>query len=279
MLHPLVTTAWLADHLHDADVRILDIRGHVLPADAPLPHYYAHRAEYDAAHIPNALFVDWTQDIVEPNSLSQDIADPERFAALMGRLGVGDDTLVVAYDDADSMFAARLWWALRYYGHERVVVLDGGWQKWVTEALPVTAEVVMPAPAVFTPRPVPSLRKTADDVARLGKGALVDVRTPQEFVGEISRARRRGHIPNALNLPRGVLVAEGGLMPAPDVLRARFLEAGVQLDAPEVVFYCNAGVSASYGLLAWHVAGFAQGSVYDGSWKDWGNDENKPIIT
>jgi len=106
----------LAEHLADANIRIVDIRGKVLPATQPPPHYFSHREDYNMAHIPNAVFVDWTADIIEPDSPSNDIASPERFAAFMGELGIDKDTVVVVYDDAMSMFAARLWWACSIMG-------------------------------------------------------------------------------------------------------------------------------------------------------------------
>nr|MCU0513393.1 sulfurtransferase [Anaerolineae bacterium] len=223
---------------------------------------------------------DWTQDIVEPGSPSQDVAGPERYAALMSRLGIGPQTLVVAYDDAAGMFAARLWWTLHYYGHTRAVVLDGGWQKWLAEGHPVTAVVPQIAPAVFTPQVQPQLRRTADELMSPAAGAgvvLLDVRTPDEFAGRASRARRAGHIPGALNLPRSQLNAPDGTLLPPEQLRLQFAEAGVRLDAPAIITYCNGGVSASYALLALRAAGYTGAALYDGSWKDWGNDPTRPI--
>ncbi len=276
---PLVTTDWLAQHLYDPDVRIIDIRGHVIPASEPLPHYFNHYDDYLQSHIPGALFVDWVHEITDPNDPRHaQIAEPERYAAVMSRLGVSNDTCVIAYDDANSMFAARLWWSLNYYGHIKVVVLDGGWQKWIRENRPITAEIPTITPTQFTPRLNTALRKTGDDVAAALHTAtkLVDVRTPEEFAGKAARAKRKGHIPSAVNLPRIELVAPDGTMPSPETLRAKFAAVGVEDSTPETVFYCNGGVSASYGLLSLTVAGL-NGAVYDGSWKDWGNDDSRPI--
>lgn len=274
----LVSTAWLAEHLQDANLRIVDIRGRVIPADQPLPHYFAHREQYNESHIPGAVFVDWTKDIVDPASKSQDIAHPAEFAALMGQLGIDESTVVVAYDDAGGMFAARLWWALNYYGHANVAVLDGSWQKWLSEGHPVSTDSPTIAPKTFTPRIQESWRKTAADIeSRAEDVQLMDVRTPEEFAGKSSRASRKGHIPGALNLPRGVLIAPDNTLLPPDQLRLKFETAGIQLDAPEIIVYCNGGVSASYGLLALQKAGAQNATVYDGSWKDWGNDPSKPI--
>lgn len=277
---PLLTTAWVHDHLGDADLRIVDIRGRVLPPNVPPPHYFNHREDYLASHIPGAVFVDWVHEITDPaDPRHARIAPPARFAEVMGRCGVSDDTLVVAYDDAGSMFAARLWWALNYYGHPRAAVLDGGWRKWVAEGRPVTNTLPTIAPAIFTPRPQPDWVRTADQVmAGLGTPMrLIDLRTPEEFNGQWSRAARYGHIPSAVNLPRASLVNPDGTLISPAQLRARLAALGVEAQTSELVTYCNAGVSAALGLLALRVAGFSNSALYDGSWKEWGNDLRRPI--
>lgn len=150
------------------------------------------------------------------------IAKPERFAGAMWRLGIGPDTLVVAYDDASGMFAARLWWALQYYGHDSVAILDGGWTKWTAEGRPVTTETPQIEPTHFEARPNPALRRTGEQVlGALGTEIqLIDVRTPEEFVGAASRAKRKGHIPGAVNVPRGGLVAADGTLLPTGQLRA-----------------------------------------------------------
>jgi thiosulfate/3-mercaptopyruvate sulfurtransferase len=275
----LVTTEWLAQHLQDAHLRIVDIRGHVLPASQPPPHYFNHREDYQQAHIPGAVFVDWVHEITNPDDPRHaQIAPPERFSEAMQRAGIGSETLVVAYDDANGMFAARLWWALNYYGHEQVVVLDGGWQKWVRENRPVTVEVPSIPITTFTPVINPALRKNAQQVLEMidTDGLLVDVRSVEEYEGRASRAQRKGHIPGAVNLPRTELLKPDGTLLEIQDLRDLFSLRGVDEPQTDVVFYCNGGVSASFALLALHQAGLT-GSVYDGSWKEWGNDETKPI--
>jgi len=277
---PLVTTAWLHDHLDDDNMRIVDIRGHVLPPNAPPPHYFNHYEDYLVSHIPGAVFVDWVYEITDPTDLHHArIAPPARFAEVMARRGISDQTFVVAYDDAGSMFAARLWWALNYYGHTRVAVLDGGWNKWVAEGRPVTDALPTIAPAAFTARPQPAWVRTGDQVmARLGTSTrLIDVRTPQEFNGEWSRAARYGHIPGAVNLPRASLVNPDGTLISPAQLRARLAALGIVDQNAECVTYCNAGVSGALGLLALRAAGFLNSALYDGSWKEWGNDLRRPI--
>ncbi|MDQ7024546.1 MAG: sulfurtransferase [Anaerolineae bacterium] len=272
----LVTTAWLMEHLSDDDLRIVDIRGHVLPANEPPPHYYAHRSEYEESHIPHAVFVDWASDIVEPNSPSYDVANPQRYQNLMEALGIGDEHFVIAYDDANGMFAARFWWTMKYYGHEQVAILDGGWQKWIAENQPVSSDKPDISPTTFTPKPQAQWNSTASEIIS-NKPILLDVRSRTEFAGEASRAKRKGHIPNAINIPRSKLVATDGTLRPVDELQQIFTDAGLSLDAADVVVYCNSGVSASYGLIALQKAGLSGGRVYDGSWKDWGNDDTKLV--
>lgn len=277
---PLVSTEWLAQHLNDANLRVVDIRGHVIPASEPLPHYFNHYDDYVQSHIPGAVFVDWVHEITDPaDPRHAQIAKPERFAAAMSRLGIGPDTFVVAYDDADGMFAARLWWALNYYRHTQVAVLDSGWKKWTAEGRPTTAEVPTVQPAYFVARPNPAIYRSGDQVASTlhTDTRLVDLRSPEEFAGKSSRASRKGHIPGAVNVPRPVLVAPDGTLLPPDDLRKQFAAVGVDDSAPEIITYCNGGVSGSFGLLALQVAGFDNLALYDGSWKDWGNDEGRAI--
>lgn len=278
---PLVSTLWLEQNLDAPFLRVLDIRGHVLPAGEPKPHYFSHHADYEQGHIPRALFVDWVNDItIGGEQGGMQIAPPEKFAALMSHLGIDAQTWVVAYDDSGGMLAARLWWAMQYYGHERVSVLDGGWLKWRAEGRAVSTDVIDVPAANFVPTVRAEIRRTADQVlASLDRETrLIDVRTPEEFRGEVSRVKRAGHIPGAVNLPRVTLLAADGTMLPPGVVDDLMQVSGVEKDQPrDVVFYCNGGVAASYGLLAYRAAGFEGGAVYDGSWKEWGADETKPI--
>ena len=265
--------------MRDQDIRIVELRGKVLPPTEPPPHYFTDRAGYEAGHIPNAVFVDWQVDIVEPGSPSNDVASPERFAALMGELGISNDTRVVIYDNAASMFACRLRWCLRYYGHEDVFILDGGWEKWRAENRPISSEIPIVEKANFVPRLNAGLKATAADIlARLDSGAmqLIDARSPAEYAGTASRARHGGHIPSAISMPRKQMVADDMTVLSPDALRACFAENGVALDAPDTVIYCNSGVSASFGMLALELAGARNLRLYDGSWKEWGNNPMRP---
>lgn len=278
--HLLVSTDWLAEHLHDPNLRIVDIRGHVLPASEPLPHYFNHYSDYVERHISGAVFIDWVEEITDPaDPRHAQIAKPARFAEVMSRHGISNETMVVVYDDAGGMFAARLWWSLNYYGHHKVAVLDGGWNKWLAEGRETDAEIPFIEAAEFIAQPQPNWYRNGDDVLRQlqSETVLMDVRSLDEFEGRSSRAKRKGHIPSASNLPRNDLLAPDGTMLPIEVLRQKFAEIGIVTPNTEVVTYCNGGVSASFGLLALRVAGFENNALYDGSWKEWGNDESKPI--
>jgi thiosulfate/3-mercaptopyruvate sulfurtransferase len=211
------------------------------------------------------------------------VAPPEKIAALFGGLGIGDDTIVVAYDDWFSMYAGRLLWVLRYYGHEGARILNGGLLAWQAEGRPISAEVPSYAPASFTPNPQPALRRTADQVlAGLGSDRLlIDARSDKEFRGEESRAARGGHIPGAVNVfYQGLVSGPNQTYASPEELRERFAAAGIDLgsvEEREVVAYCNGGVSATPAALALEIATGKRVALYDGSWNEWGNDEGKPL--
>lgn len=279
-----VSTEWLAAHLAEPGLRIVDIRGKVLPPGSK-PRYLPKRAEYGEGHVPGAVFVDWTRDIVdESDPVPQQIARPEAFAAKMSDLGIGDGTLVVAYDDHDHIFAGRLAWALRYHGHDAVRVLDGGWTRWVAEGRPVTRDVPPAVPrSTFTPRLRPALRVSADDVqAALGRTdvLLVDARAPDQYAGAVSAAGRGGHIPGARNVHYATLIdpATGRFLPPGDLARV-FARAGVDVERlpPRVIVYCNGGVSCTTADSAFRILGRDDVAVYDGSWNEWGPDERRPI--
>jgi thiosulfate/3-mercaptopyruvate sulfurtransferase len=281
----LVSPDWLAAHLGDGDLRIVDVRGQVRPPGAK-PRYFAKRSDYDAAHVPGAVFLDWTRDIIDPDDpVPMQIARPEAFAAKMSELGIGDDTCVVAYDDYDHIFAGRFAWALRYYGHDAVRLLDGGWVRWHAENRPTAADTPELKPARFTPRPRPGLRRTADEVmAALDRTdvLLVDARAPEQYAGRVTAAGRGGHIPGARNVHYARLVDPGtGAFLAADELRHVFAQAGVDVgNLPrEVVVYCNGGVSCTVPLHALRILGRDDVAVYDGSWNEWGVDESRPVRT
>src|ERR1700730_18424649 len=205
----LVETSWLAEHLNDAHVRIVDMRGYVRTVEHDGGQdalYVGAQDEYEQEHIPGAIYIDWSSDIIDPDAdIEAQRAPPERFAEVMGRLGIGDQHLVIAYDaHPASQFATRLWWALNYYGHSQVLDLNGGLPKVHHENRPLEPPTPAYPPAVFTPVVQTRLRATAQDVlSLLGQKdvKLVDARDIGQYTGKITRSHGRpGHIPGELKL-------------------------------------------------------------------------------
>ena len=278
----LVETDWLAEHLADERLRVVDIRGSIKPPTAPKPWYAGKRQAYLEAHIPGAVFVDWTEDIVEPDApVHMALAGPQRFKALMERLGIGDDSEVVVYDDTGGL-APRLWWALSYYGHSAVRLLNGGWPKWTAEGRPVTAAPPAPHRAVFTPRVEPGWRvgpAEVRDAIRKPRVALVDCRSLEEWRGETGRGAKTGRIPGSRNVPAGTML-EGDFRTwrSGEAIRDLYAAAGITSEQ-NVITYCNAGVSSSVGLFGLRLAGFPTASNFAGSWYEWEADPSHPIET
>ncbi|MGB8648445.1 MAG: sulfurtransferase [Anaerolineae bacterium] len=280
MTNPLVSTDWLAAHLDDPAVRVIDTRWYLLGPDKG-------REEYARAHIPGAVFLSLDADLAAPVGEGpgrHPLPTSEAFATAMGRAGIGDETHVVAYDDVGGGIAGRLWWLLRYFGHDRVSLLDGGIAQWLKEGRPLTAAVLDVRPATLTPRPHPEWVVDQSAVAQLAadpQTLLLDVRAPERYRGETEPVdSRAGHIPGAKNAPlAGNLRGPDDLrLRDPDALRERFHALGAD-GAAQVVVYCGSGVNACQNILALQLAGYENVLLYEGSWSDWSRNPARPAAT
>jgi thiosulfate/3-mercaptopyruvate sulfurtransferase len=274
----IVSTAWLATHLADPDLRVADVRWY-------LPHLGRHgRDEHEQGHIPGAVFVDLESELAAPRGSGpgrHPLPGAEAFGASMSRAGVGPQTHVVAYDDTGGSVAARLWWLLRYFGHERVSVLDGGIGRWTAEGRPLTTDAASIERADFVARPRPDWVVARDDVRRLSRdtGAVVlDARAPERYEGRVDP--RAGHIPGAVSAPfaKNLRDEAAPRMKAPGELREWYASLGAVPGRP-VVVYCGSGVNACHNLLGLQLAGVADARLYEGSWSDWSADPDLPAAT
>lgn len=282
----IVSTEWLEANLDDPGLRIIDIRGYVNSYDMgdgrEGAEYVGARGEYDEAHIPGSVYVDWTADIVNPDDpVKVQIATAEQFTEAMNARGIGSWTRVVVVDHTGGHFATRMWWALQYYGHEAVAVLDGGFNKWAAEGRPLTKTVLFPYPAQFFPKERPELRTSVDDVAKIvseGGALLVDARDEKTYTGDVWRGERPGHIPTAVNLPsKSFFNADGTWKPQREIAEI-VGRAGITPET-NVVAYCNGGVTATSVLFALHQIGYQNVSNYDGSWNEWSERTDLPTET
>ncbi len=267
--HTLVSTAWLAAHLRDPDLRVLDASWFLpdMNRDA--------RAEYAAAHIPGARFFD-IDEIADTRSGLPHMAPPsEKFISRMRAMGVGDGHQVVVYDGAGIFSAPRVWWTFRLMGKTDVAVLDGGFPKWVAERRPVEDMAPVVRDRHITVQRQAGLVKDVTQVAaaaKLGDYAIIDARSPGRFSGEEPEPRaglRSGHIPGAANVHYRTLLLDDGTMKSPADLRAVFQAAGVDLKKPAITS-CGSGVTAAILSLALERIGKRDHALYDGSWAEWG---------
>jgi thiosulfate/3-mercaptopyruvate sulfurtransferase len=272
---PLVSTAWLAEHLDDPSVVVVDCRWYLKPFDQR-----DGATEYTTGHIPGAVYLAWDGPIADParGALNM-LAGPDRYAEAMGQLGIGDDTFVVTYDDHHVPVAARVWWTLLVYGHPNAAILDGGFTAWTAQGRPVEAGAPpAPAdpPATFTARFDESLYATKDDVLaalRDGSARLVDARMDKAY------AAASGHIPGSVRVTGLGFLHDGEHWMDPEAARQRIASAGVA-ESPRTILYCGGGVAATGAFVGWRLAGLGENvSVYDGSWTEWEQDPDTPKAT
>jgi len=261
--HPeaLVDVAWLAAHLSDPNVRIVDAR---MPFE---------RVLYDAAHIPGAVFVD---------TFSLPIAPPEAFAAAMGALGISNDTTVIVYETGTGEWCARVWWALRYHGHEDVRILNGGLRQWILAGQALSSEVPTVTPTVFEPEVHATWWATTVDVQAAVDDpgvALVDLLPTSSYTGDVPYYGRPGHIPTAANLPTTDLAnAVMHTILPPDALSRVLQRAGLDPSKRHIT-YCGGGFYGAFGAFVLHLMGFEDVALYPGSLMEWVADPSNPMAT
>jgi thiosulfate/3-mercaptopyruvate sulfurtransferase len=268
----LVEPEWLQEHLDDDGIRIVEVD--------------ENPALYAEAHIPGAIGFDWKQDLQD--QVKRDFLGPEAFGTLFGEHGIANDHLIVLYGDRNNWFAAYTYWYLKYYGHDAVKLLNGPRERWIAEGRPVTTDVPSYAAVTFTAQPGDdAIRAFRDEVLEaVGDGKqLVDVRSPQEFSGELiamvgyeqEGAQRGGHIPGAASIPWAQAVREDGTFKSVDELRELYGGKGV-LSGDPIIAYCRIGERSAHTWFVLHeLLGQEHVRNYDGSWTEWGNLVGVPI--
>lgn len=276
---PLVSTEWLAAHLNDPRVKILDAT-FKMPGVLPLP-----KDDFLERHIPGAAFFDVDAVADHTTSLPHMFPSAEQFGRDVGALGISNGDTVVVYDAGGWVAGPRAWWMFLSFGHADVHVLDGGLKKWLAEGRPVESGEASPKPGAFTatfdPKRVRGMKQMIANIASKAE-QVVDARQSERFEGKVPEPRaglRSGHIPGARSLPYATLFdSSTGAMKPLDELRAAFSGAGVDLGKP-VVTSCGSGVSAGVLTLALYRLGVENPALYDGSWTEWGEEGGPPVAT
>ena len=274
--HPeaLVETSWMSEHLKDPNIRIAEVD-------------YDPSANYNLGHIPGAVLLDWRKDMNDP--LARDILNKQQLENLLSKVGLKVDSTLVLYGDFNNWFAAFGFWILKYYGVDKVVLMNGGRKKWLSEDREVTKEPPNYSRTAFKVKDPDETIRTYLDPLKKGLGqrnrVLVDVRSPAEFTGEITappeypneHAQRGGHIPGAVNIPWSQAVKEDGTFKSAKELGELYEGKGVTADK-DVVTYCRIGERSSFTwFVLKYLLGYPNVKNYDGSWTEWGNMVKNPI--
>ena len=269
----LVDTQWVEDHLDDDSIRIVEVD--------------ENPALYAEAHIPGAIGFDWKKDLQDP--VRRDFLGPREFGQLMGSRGISNDHTIVLYGDRNNWFAAYTYWYFKYYGHEDVKLINGPREKWIGENRQTTADVPEYGEATFSVQGQNDAIRAKRDTVRDALGSstrLVDVRSPQEFSGELiampgyeqEGAQRSGHIPGAASVPWAQAVKEDGTFKTADELRELYETKGVIADGEPIIAYCRIGERSAHTWFVLHeLLGIDDVRNYDGSWTEWGNLVDVPI--
>ncbi len=274
-VHPdvLVETSWVAEHLNDPTIRIIEADEDILL--------------YEVGHLPGAVKLDWHVDVQDP--VNRDFVNQKDFEELMSKWGISNDTTIILYGDKNNWYACYSFWLFSMYGHRSMKIMNGGRVKWESEQRPLTKEVPHFAPATYhAPPEDESIRAFRDDVAsglkNPGRG-LIDVRSPQEFSGELLHmvnypqegAQRGGHIPGAKSIPWGMAANADGTFKSPEDLHQLYVGNGITPDK-DIISYCRIGErSAHTWFVLTYLLGYPRVRNYDGSWTEWGNLVKAPI--
>lgn len=274
----LIDGATLAAHLDDPAWAIVDCR---FTLDQPA----RGRQAYLQAHIPGAVYAHLDEDLSGPivpgRTGRHPLPSVEDAARTFGEWGIDEQTQVIAYDDAGGAFAARLWWLLRWLGHDAVAVLDGGWPRWLAEGRPTRSGVEQRAPRRFVPRPRPALVVSAEELLRQLHNAhvpIIDARAPERYRGEVEPIDAvAGHIPGARNAPYSANLAPDGRFLPPAQLAEHWRAVLGTAPAEQAILYCGSGVTAAHNALALAHAGLGMPRLYAGSWSEWITDATRPV--